>query len=223
MRDCRGLAAGCRAWDVIWPAYTAQLYATFTSLSPWQMSWRYIALRQLVPILGVAYAVIGMVLAARRGVEAIPKMGVLTLALFYVVASFKYFGHLGVFLQYAWMLIVPTILLFDLAGRRGQIFILVSLLPGWLCLGYLLREPPPGAARARYQMPNGDVLFPHWPDDPPLLPRLELLFQQPLGKAASGTFASRHDCPRGGRLPLLLPGAGLLSGSHVLTTLRPAL
>ena len=109
------------AWDVIWPAYTAQLYATITTdLYPWQMPWRYIVLRQLVPILGIAYAVIGMVLAARRGVEAIPKMGVLTLALFYGVASLKYFGHTHVFLQYAWMLMVPTILLYDLAGRRAR-------------------------------------------------------------------------------------------------------
>jgi hypothetical protein len=175
------------AWDVIWPIYIAQNYATLaTDLYPWQMSWRHIVLRQLVPILGIAYAVIGMVLAARRGVGAIPKMGVLTLALFYGVALFKYFGHTHVFLQYAWMLMVPTILLYDLAGRRAQIFILVSLLPGWLSLGYLLHHPPTGADCPRYQMPNGDVLFPSGMDDPPLLPRLELLFQQRWGKPHPG-------------------------------------
>lgn len=175
------------AWDVIWPAYTAQLYATLTTnLYPWQMSWRHIAVRQLVPMLAVAYAVIGMVLAARRGVEAIPKMGVLTFALFYLVASLKYFGHVHLFLQYAWMLIVPTILLFDLAGRRAQRFILISLLPGWLSLGCDLHQPPTGADRPRYQMPNGDVLFPSGLDDPPLLPRLELLFQQRWGKPYPG-------------------------------------
>ena len=113
-------------------------------------------------------------------------MGVLTLTLFYVVASLKYFGHVHVFLQYAWMLIVPTILLFDLAGQRAQIFILVSLLPGWLSLGYLLHHSPTGADLPRYHMPNGDVLFPSGLDGRPLLPRLELLFQQRWGKPHPG-------------------------------------
>ena len=37
------------AWDVIWPAYTAQLYATITTdLYPWQMPWRYIVIRRPV-------------------------------------------------------------------------------------------------------------------------------------------------------------------------------
>ncbi len=175
------------AWDVIWPAYTAQLYATVTAnLYPWQMSWKHIALRQLVPILGLVYAVIGMVLAAHRGARTISKMGVLTLALFYMVASLKYFGHVHLFLQYAWMLIVPTILLFDMVGRRARFFIVVSLLPGWLSLGYLLHHSPTGADLPRYQMPNGDVLFPQSPDDSPLLTNLELLFQQRWGKPHPG-------------------------------------
>ena len=175
------------AWDVIWPIYTAQNYATIaTDLYPWQMSWGHIVLRQLVPILGTAYAVIGMVMAARRGVQAMPKLGVLTLPLFYGVASLKYFGHTHVFMQYAWMLMVPTILLYDLAGRRARAFILVSLLPGWLGLGYLLHHSPTRAGRPRYQMPNGDVLFPTGMDDSPLLPRLDLLFEQRWGRPHPG-------------------------------------
>src|SRR5208337_2799152 len=36
------------AWDVIWPAYTAQLYAAHVlgTLYPWQMPWKHIVLRQ---------------------------------------------------------------------------------------------------------------------------------------------------------------------------------
>ena len=122
-------------------------------------------------------------------------MGVLTLALFYGVASLKYFGHVHVFLQYAWMLMVPTILLYDLAGRLARAFILVSLLPGWLSLGYLLHHPPTRADLPRYQMPNGDVLFPSELDDSPLLPRLELLFQQRWGKPHPGPSHARFDRP----------------------------
>ena len=187
--------------DVIWPAYTAQLYAAhvFPVLYPWQLPWKHIVLRQLVPILGALYAVMGIVLAARRRAGAIPKMGVLTLALFYGIASLKYFGHVQVFLQYTWMLIVPSILLYDLSGRLTRALILVSFLLGWLSLGYLLHRSPAGADRPRYRMPNGDVLFPSGLDDSPPLPRLELLFQHRWGES--------HP-PRSRRVLIVPVGAG---------------
>ena len=110
-------------------------------------------------------------------------MGVLTLALFYGVASLKYFGHTHVFLQYAWMLMVPTILLYDLAGQRAQIFILVSLLPGWLSLGYLLHHPPTGAQVAGAGCQQGCPFLPGW-TILPLLSSARTLVSATLGKAA---------------------------------------
>lgn len=107
------------AADVIWPAYTKQLYDAFGNSYPGWHGWRHFAGFYLIPVSGLV-ATIAAVPLARRSAAAlfIPTV-------FFLLGIGTYLGHSFIYTVYIWCLMPPVAALLARWPWTVAMFILI--------------------------------------------------------------------------------------------------
>ncbi len=196
------------AWDVAWPAYTAQLYATLAegASTVWPGSLTEFATQWLPVCAGIVLSVAAAVSMARRRCNE-RQVVLLLPAAFYVMANLGYLGHAHTVRQYVWTWIPAATLLLHRRQRALQLFAVCAVAPAVaLALKIaLVNQPLVGLQEAR--MPNGDRL---WVDSARAvqLPRLLAEMTRPVptfAMTAAGGLYFYADAQLPTRHPWLLP------------------
>lgn len=196
------------AWDVAWPAYTAQLYETIAAsakrIGP--ASITEFATQWLPALMGaVLSAWIAAAALARRGERR--HLALLLPPAFYLVASLGYFGHGHTVRQYVWTLVPAAAVLLQGRTRPLQLVATAAVAPAVALALKIALTSHPAADRHPVAMPNGDQLWLD-PTHAAQVPRvLAAMTSSPVPFAITATgglyFYARAALPT--RHPWLLP------------------